>query len=76
MLHGSARSLASKKTWRVGAVVPTFETQTFSRIIAAFHDIYIFPVWKQATTLIIAAGLKHAYCTLSLWPHVLSATGG
>lgn len=37
VVNGSARALSSKRTWTVGVVVPTFETQTFSRLVAAFQ---------------------------------------
>jgi LacI family transcriptional regulator len=37
VVNGAARALSSKRTWTIGAVVPTFEIQTFSRMIAAFQ---------------------------------------
>jgi len=37
VMNGAARALSSKRSNTIGAVVPTIETQTFSRSLAAFQ---------------------------------------
>lgn len=37
VMNGAARALSSNRTYTVGAVVPTIETQTFSRSLNAFQ---------------------------------------